>query len=91
MKVFEVDGMATEFRGRVVDIDIDTSTNEPIFGVQYDDGDSEDLTLAELEEVLCGPGSGAPAASPDDSDGSGGSDNEFQTASESSESEIEET
>ena len=89
MKVFEVDGMATEFRGRVVDIDIDTATNEPIFGVRYDDGDSEDLTLAELEEVLCRPGGNGPAAPPDASDGSGGSDSEFQTASESPESEIE--
>ena len=42
----------TTHRGTVVDIDSDSNTGEPIYGVRYDDGDTADYTLAELSEKL---------------------------------------
>ena len=54
-KSFMQDGELQEFRGTVVDIDVDEATNQVIFGVQYDDGDSEDMDLQELQQCLCDP------------------------------------
>jgi hypothetical protein len=50
----------TTHRGTVVDIDSDSNTGEPIYGVRYDDGDTADYTLAELSEKLVDPAVSPP-------------------------------
>lgn len=55
VKLFENDApppKMKEYRGEVVDIDVDTATGDVIYGVCYDDGDSEDMTWKDLQDCI---------------------------------------
>ena len=44
------------YTGAVTDTDIDVDTNEAIWGVHYDDGETEDFNARQLKRVLCEKG-----------------------------------
>ena len=39
--------------GQIIDVDIDENTNETIWEVRFDDGDTEDYNIPEIEKILC--------------------------------------
>ena len=41
------------YLGRIISVDTDDITNDTLWSVRYDDGDSEDYNMQELQKILC--------------------------------------